>query len=94
MRSLQSRQHLRRHWRHLRRHVPFRYETDDWDIVFPIGMYTVGTFELAHALPADFLLPIPAAGVYVSLTVWLLVALFGMRRLYRKTRAARRHVLH
>jgi tellurite resistance protein TehA-like permease len=78
-------------WRHLRRHVPFRYETDDWDIVFPIGMYTVGTFELAHALPAGFLLPIPAVGVYASLVVWLLVALFGLRRLYRKARHARTH---
>ena len=73
-------------WRHLRRHVRFRYETDDWDIVFPIGMYTVGTFELAHALPADFLLPIPATGVYVSLAVWLLVAAVGVRKLYRKRR--------
>lgn len=71
-------------WRHVWRHVPLRYETDDWDIVFPIGMYTVGTFELAQALHADFLLAIPAVGVYVSLLVWLLVALIGLRRLYRK----------
>ncbi|MDO1528092.1 tellurite resistance/C4-dicarboxylate transporter family protein [Fulvimonas sp. R45] len=71
-------------WRHVWRHVPLRYETDDWDIVFPIGMYTVGTFELAHALHADFLLAIPAAGVYASLAAWLLVALIGLRRLYRK----------
>jgi len=77
-------------WRHLHRHVRFHYETDDWDIVFPIGMYTVGTFELAHALPADFLLAIPAGGVYVSLVMWLLVAAVGMRHLYRKLRVARR----
>ncbi|MEO5813427.1 MAG: tellurite resistance/C4-dicarboxylate transporter family protein [Rhodanobacter sp.] len=73
-------------WRHLSHHVRFRYETDDWDIVFPIGMYTVGTFELAHALPADFLLAIPAIGVYVSLIAWLLVASVGVRHLYRKRR--------
>jgi hypothetical protein len=30
-------------WRHLWRHVPLRYETDDWGIVFPAGMYTVAT---------------------------------------------------
>lgn len=70
-------------WRHVWRHVPLRYETDDWDIVFPIGMYTVGTFELAQALQLDFLRAIPAVGVYVSLLAWLLVALIGMRRLYR-----------
>lgn len=65
-------------WRHILRHVPLRYETDDWDIVFPVGMYTVGTFALARAIDADFLLPIPAVGVYVSLAVWLLVALSGV----------------
>jgi len=70
-------------WRHIWRHVPVRYETDDWDIVFPIGMYTVGTFELAQALHLDFLRTIPAVGVYVSLLAWLLVALIGLRRLYR-----------
>lgn len=72
-------------WRHVWRHVPLRYETDDWDIVFPIGMYTVGTQALAQALHADFLRAIPAVGVYVSLAVWLLVALIGLRRLYRKS---------
>ena len=71
-------------WRHVWRHVPLRYETDDWDIVFPIGMYTVGTYELAQALHADFLRAIPAVGIYVSLAVWLLVALIGLRKLYRK----------
>jgi tellurite resistance protein TehA-like permease len=71
-------------WRHVWRHVPLRYETDDWDIVFPIGMYTVGTFELARALDLDFLRAIPAVGVYVSLAAWLLVAAIGLRRLYRR----------
>jgi len=75
-------------WRHLRRHVRFQYETDDWDIVFPIGMYTVGTYELAHALRADFLLAIPAAGVYVSLIMWLLVAAAGVHHAYRNLHAA------
>lgn len=71
-------------WRHGWRHVPLRYEVDDWDIVFPLGMYTVGTHELARALDLPFLSAIPAIGVYVSLAAWLLVALLGMRRLYRK----------
>ncbi|GLQ95986.1 tellurite resistance/C4-dicarboxylate transporter family protein [Dyella mobilis] len=77
-------------WRHGWRHVPLRYETDDWDIVFPIGMYSVGTYQLAQALDAPFLLPIPAAGVYASLLLWALVAAIGLRRLYRKSLGHRR----
>lgn len=73
-------------WRHAWRHVPLRYEVDDWDIVFPIAMYTVGTFELAHALDLDFLLAIPAAGVYISLLVWAVVALAWLVRMVRRGR--------
>ncbi|HET9031818.1 MAG TPA: tellurite resistance/C4-dicarboxylate transporter family protein [Dokdonella sp.] len=67
-------------WRHAWKRIPLRYEVDDWDIVFPIAMYTVGTFELAHALQLDFLLAIPTVGVYVSLLVWAIVALAWLVR--------------
>ena len=70
-------------WRHAWRRVPLRYEVDDWDIVFPIAMYTVGTFELARALDLDFLLAIPAVGVYVSLLAWAVVALAWLARAVR-----------
>lgn len=70
-------------WRYAWRHMPLRYEMDEWDIVFPLGMYTVGTNELAHALKLDFLRVIPRVGVYISLLVWGLVAVAGLRRLYR-----------
>lgn len=70
-------------WRHGWRHVPLRYEADDWDIVFPLGMYTVSTYTLAQALGLDVLMIVPAIGVYVSLLAWLLVAGSASRRWYR-----------
>ena len=80
-------------WRHGWRHVPLRYEVDDWDIVFPLGMYTVGTYELARALDLDFLQIIPSIGVYVSLLAWLLVAGGALAHGYRSFRVgARRHL--
>jgi tellurite resistance protein TehA-like permease len=79
-------------WRHGWRRVPLRYEVDDWDIVFPLGMYTVGTYELVRALQLDFLRFIPAIGVYVSLLAWLLVAGAALAHGYRGLgAAARRH---
>lgn len=71
-------------WQHIWRRVPLRYETEDWNIVFPIGMYTVATFALARMLDADFLFGIPKVGVYVSLLVWLLVALSGMNHAIKR----------
>lgn len=70
-------------WRHLWRHVPLHYEVDDWDIVFPIAMYTVGTFELARALDLGFLHAIPAVGVYISLLAWAIVASAWLVRMLR-----------
>ncbi len=64
--------------------TPNVYEVDDWDIVFPIGMYTVGTYALAHATGEHHLLVIPEFGVYISLLVWLVVAIAMVRRLTRR----------
>ena len=77
-------------WRHAWRHVPLAYETDDWDIVFPVGMYTVCTWTLARALGLGALLWIPAIGVYLSLAVWATVA-FGLLRRLAGSRPARAH---
>ncbi|HZX71695.1 MAG TPA: tellurite resistance/C4-dicarboxylate transporter family protein [Rhodanobacter sp.] len=66
-------------WRHGLRHVRLRYEVDDWDIVFPLGMYTVGTHALAQALDLDLLRPVSDIGVYISLLAWLLVAAGAVR---------------
>lgn len=69
-------------WRHAWHRVPLRHEADDWNIVFPLGMYTVGTYTLAQALGLDVLMIVPAIGVYVSLLAWLLVACGASRRAY------------
>ena len=75
-------------WRYAWRHVPLRYEADDWDIVFPLGMYTVATYELAQALQLGFLRVIPDVGVYVSLTAWAFFAIAGLLRCYRILKAS------
>jgi tellurite resistance protein TehA-like permease len=62
-------------WRHIIRRVPFAYHPAYWSIVFPLGMYTAATFQLARAMDLDFLKIIPEYSIYVALLAWVIVFL-------------------
>ena len=64
-------------WRHGIRRFPFKYDMNFWGVVFPLAMYTLGTWQLITALELEFLRSIPSVGLYVALAAWLIV-LVGM----------------
>ena len=66
-------------WRHVLQRVPIIYNPQYWSLVFPLGMYSVGTFMLEKATGLAHLRVIPALFVYPALLAWALT-LMGLLR--------------
>jgi tellurite resistance protein TehA-like permease len=58
-------------WRHIYKRYPLTYHPAYWGLVFPAGMYTASTFQLARALELSFLMIIPSVFIYFALLAWL-----------------------
>lgn len=70
-------------WRHGIRRFPLRYDPLYWGAVFPLGMYTVATREMAAALDLPFLAPLPPVVFTAALAAWTLAFVGLLWELYK-----------
>ena len=73
-------------WRHLIQRFPLRYDPLYWGAVFPLGMYTVATMQMAAALDLPFLAPLSPVAFVAALVAWTLACaglLWELRKLVR-----------
>lgn len=78
-------------WRHIRHDVPLPwthhgYSLSYWSMVFPLGMYTVCTYEMAKVLDFPFLREIPHYFIYIAFAGWAITFFGMMDTLLRKIR--------
>lgn len=77
-------------WRHIYKRYPLTYHPAYWGLVFPLGMYTVCTFQLARAIELPFLQAISQFFIYIALSAWLLTLSGFIYALVKKLAPARR----
>jgi tellurite resistance protein TehA-like permease len=68
-------------WKHIVHKIPLRYDPRQWSIVFPLGMYTVATYQLSLAAEVEPLHQISHVMVWVAITVWALAMIALLRRI-------------
>ena len=67
-------------WRHGHQGLPFRYDPQYWGMVFPLGMYSLATHDMAKSMTLPFLQPISSFFFILAWCAWIFVVISMLRR--------------
>ena len=70
-------------WRHVRHRVPLRYDATLWSIVFPLGMYGIGSYLIGQADGLPIVTSIGADELWVAFGVWVVTFVAMLQSLAR-----------
>jgi tellurite resistance protein TehA-like permease len=73
-------------WRYVVKRHPLRYSALYWGAVFPLGMYSAATHEMAVALKLGFLAPVAVVFLWAAFGAWSAAAIGLGRSLLRQLR--------
>lgn len=79
-------------WRHIVHKIPLRYTAPLWSVVFPLGMYGVGSHYLGHADNLPIVKAIGDLEIWLAVAVWLVTFLGMLHHLIRTVLMPRRPV--
>jgi tellurite resistance protein TehA-like permease len=80
-------------WRHVVHGIPLTYTASLWSVVFPLGMYGVGSHYLGHADNLPIVTAIGDVEIWLAVTVWLVTFLAMLHHLVRTVFARSRAVV-
>ncbi len=77
------------YWRHVHHRLPLSYEPSHWSVVFPLGMYGVGSVYLGQVDHLPIVESIGRAELWVALVAWVMVFVSMLAHLRRTLLPAR-----
>lgn len=63
-------------WKHFYRKIPLNYEPSMWSIIFPLGMYTVASYNLGVSIDFKPLVYLSSFMLWVAVLAWLSLMFF------------------
>lgn len=67
-------------WKHIAKRLPLAYDVEYWGMVFPLGMYTFCTRQVAKSADIAFIYPISGFFIYIALAAWVATFIGLVRR--------------